>query len=73
MSYIKTSLDLLFIFVISSSSLGRTPRCQQAYSVLRRVYLVIPQAGTHYQQTGSVSRRVSLLNPQRVALHPLGF
>jgi hypothetical protein len=73
MSYISTSLDLLFIFVRSSSSLGRMPHCQQVCSVLRRVYLVIPQVGTRYQQTSSVSRWVSLLNHERLALHPLRF
>jgi hypothetical protein len=73
MSYIRTSLNLLFIFVRLPSSLGRIHHCQQACSVLRLVYLVIPQAGTRFQQTYSVSRRISLLHPQRLALHLLIF
>ena len=73
MSYIRTSLDLLFTFVRSSSSLGRMPCYQQACSVLRWVYLVIPQAGTHCQQTYLVSQWASLLNPQRLDLHLLRF
>jgi hypothetical protein len=44
-------------------SLGRFPSFSQACSVPRRVYLVIPQAGTRCRRACSVPRRVDLLHP----------
>ena len=64
-SYFSLSFFQIFfsLFFNKLSSLGRFPSFNRACSVPRRVYLVIPQVSTRFQQAYSVPQLINLLNP----------